>query len=108
MVLFILCCCFSGSTTFSGVNDFDYPDIFGIESHQHAETPGNLLSSVKRVPIPEELFEQFDRILIWQSYYLYSDHICSFVAICLLGLAIFESNMNLTLKVGNHFENLFS
>eukprot|EP00794_Sanderia_malayensis_P007706 gene7706-8543_t len=53
----------NGFVTFSGINDYDYPNIFGLPQHQHADLSGTLLSTVKRVPIPEELFEQFDRIL---------------------------------------------
>ena len=48
-------------TTFSGINDYDYP----VLSSPSVGLAGmELVSLLKRVPLPGELVEQFDRILL--------------------------------------------
>jgi len=48
-----------GSVSFSGVNDYDYPILsspsVGLEGME-------LISTLKRIPLPAELVEQFERI----------------------------------------------
>ena len=48
-------------TTFSGINDFDYP---ALSSPSVGLAGMELVSLLKRVPLPGELVEQFDRILL--------------------------------------------
>ena len=59
---------FPAIATLSGVNDFDYPNILGIQQNQYAGLPSSFLHTVKRVPLPEELFEQFECILSLSQY----------------------------------------
>ena len=48
-------------TTFSGINDYDYP---ALSSPSVGLVGMELVSLLKRVPLPGELVEQFDRILL--------------------------------------------
>ena len=48
-------------TTFSGINDYDYP---ALSSPSVGLAGMELVSLLKRVPLPGELVEQFDRILL--------------------------------------------
>ena len=59
-------CCFlshfvAGGISFSGVNDYDYPFL---SSPSVGLAGMELVSLLKRVPLPAELVEQFDRILV--------------------------------------------
>ena len=49
-------------TTFSGINDYDYP---ALSSPSVGLAGMELVSLLKRVPLPGELVEQFDRILLY-------------------------------------------
>ena len=51
---------FVANTSFSGVNDYDYPSL---SSPSVGLSGMELIEVVKRVPLPSELVEQFDRIL---------------------------------------------
>ena len=54
-------------TTFSGINDFDYP---ALSSPSVGLAGMELVSLLKRVPLPGELVEQFDRILLFDLEYV--------------------------------------
>ena len=59
-------CCFlfhfvAAGTSLSGVNDYDYPFL---SSPSVGLAGMELVSLLKRVPLPAELVEQFDRILV--------------------------------------------
>ena len=60
IVLFLFASCDLAGTTFSGVNDYDYPSL---SSPSVGLAGMELISLLKRVPLPAELVEQFDRIL---------------------------------------------
>lgn len=49
-----------GGVSFSGVNDYDYPSL---SSPSVGLAGMELISTIKRIPLPAELVEQFDRIL---------------------------------------------
>ena len=49
-------------TTFSGINDYDYP---ALSSPSVGLAGMELVSLLKRVPLPGELVKQFDRILLF-------------------------------------------
>ena len=57
-------------TTFSGINDYDYP---ALSSPSVGLAGMELVSLLKRVPLPGELVEQFDRILLlfWSWIYVH-------------------------------------
>ena len=63
-------------TTFSGINDYDYP---ALSSPAVGLAGMELVGLVKRVPLPPELVEQFDRILLVHCY-------CTIVTITVLFL----------------------
>ena len=54
-------------TTFSGINDYDYP---ALSSPSVGLADMELVSLLKRVPLPGELVEQFDRILLYDLQYV--------------------------------------
>ena len=53
-------CFFIGYPNFSGVNDFDYQPLSSTDGLSGGDRQ---VTSTKRVPLPDELLEQFARIL---------------------------------------------
>ena len=51
--------CFLGYPNFSGVNDFDYQPLSSTDGLSGGDRQ---VTSTKRVPLPDELLEQFARI----------------------------------------------
>ena len=64
----------SDRPSFSGINDFDYQSSVHVDG-----TPASQqVASIKRVPLPDELLEQFSRIffLYLDFLWLYSINCC--------------------------------